>query len=167
MNWNEIYTILSSYPNKIISFQWDEDYVIRNGYHLTEIKVVAVNSVDCGGIMNAWREIVLQLWEPDSKNAQEVLTAEKFLQIVKTVKELMPLDGHLPVKIEFGNQQHETRQVQLKEVQIKDDELLFFAESYLPGCKALDRGESCGPLKPKIKLSDIQNNSCNLESGCC
>jgi hypothetical protein len=167
MNWNEIFTLINNHTNKIISFQWNEDYIIKNGYHLTEIKVAQVNSVDCGGKMNAWREIVLQLWEPENKQAQEVLTGEKFIQIAKTVQELMPLDGHLPVKIEFGNKQFETRQVNLNEAHIKDGELLFFIEGYLPGCKALDRGEACGPIKPKIKLSEIQNNSCNPSGGCC
>lgn len=167
MNWNELLMIIKNHPTTNISFQWDENYVVRNGYHLTEIKLVQVNSVDCGGKMNAWREIVLQLWEPESKQAQEVLTVQKFLQIVGSVDKLMSLDGHLPVKIEFGNKEHETRQVTLNDVHIDEHELLFYTENYLPACKALDRGESCGPLQPSVKLSDIPNKSCNPSSGCC
>lgn len=167
MNWNEFLTTINNHTSKNISFQWNENYVVRNGFHLTEIKLVQVNSVDCGGKMNAWREIVLQLWEPENTQAQEVLTVQKFLQIVGTVEKLMPLDGHLPVKIEFGNKVHETRQVNLNDVQIDESELMFFTESHLPACKALERGESCGPIKPRVKLSDIQNKSCNPSSGCC
>lgn len=167
MNWTELLTEIKNHPEHTIAFRWTEDYVIRNGYHLTEIKMVAVNSVDCGGTMNAWREIVLQLWIPDDMQAQEVLTAKKFLQITSTVEALMPLDGHLPVKIEFGNTEHETRQVAIASVTTNERELLFTTAPELPQCKALDRGESCGPIKPKIKLSDLQNKGCTPSSGCC
>lgn len=167
MNWKELLTVIKNHPGHTLAFQWVEDYVIRNGYHLTEIKMLTINSVDCGGKMNVWREIVLQLWMPDDMQAQGVMTAKKFLQITSTVEALIPLDGHLPVKIEFGNTEHITRHAAITAIKISERELLFTTVPELPQCKALDRGESCGPIKPKIKLSNLQNKGCIPSGGCC
>jgi len=79
-------------------------------YHITEIKQAPITAVDCGGVMNKWTEVIVQLWEPEGKLQERAMKVGKALSIVGLVEKSLPLDPDAVVKIEFGNSQFDTRQ---------------------------------------------------------
>jgi hypothetical protein len=92
MNWSEFKTQLVQHPDLHLQFQFDENQFVHPSFHITEIKENNIKSVDCGGKMNAWTEIVLQLWEPSEKEAPRSMKASKALQIIDVVEKSMPLN---------------------------------------------------------------------------
>jgi len=72
INWQTFKAQLQANPDLTLQFQYAEDKWVDAAYHITEIKQAPITSVDCGGVMNAWTEIIVQLWEPNtrSKNAR-------------------------------------------------------------------------------------------------
>ena len=54
---------------------------IRGGYHVTELKHAAVQSVDCGGNLDDWDETVIQLLDGHSDEGH--MTAGKFAGIAQ------------------------------------------------------------------------------------
>lgn len=69
-------------------------------FHLTEVKRVGFETVDCGGMRHEWRETHFEIWVPPSREPSGgPMAAAKFLQIVERVEADLPLTGDAPVRI--------------------------------------------------------------------
>ena len=167
MNWNEFKTQLAQYPEHHLQFEFAENQKVHPSFHITEIKQAQITAVDCGGKMNAWTEIIVQLWEPNILDSERSMKVSKALSIINLVEKTLPLNPNVIVKVEFGNSLFETRQMLPQDFEIKGDEIIVKLQADKTQCKAIDRGETCGTPKVKVKLSEIQNSCCTPESGCC
>ncbi|GAA4337921.1 DUF6428 family protein [Mucilaginibacter gynuensis] len=163
-----------------MQFQYGVDKWVDASYHITEIKQAPIVSVDCGGVMNAWTEIIIQLWEPPVKDSERAMPVSKALSIIKLVEKSLPLNPLGIVKIEFGNSVYDTRQMYPGELLIESDDLIVDLIPDATQCKAINRGGSCGTTdsgeecctptdKPKIELKNLAApvNTCAPDSGCC
>ncbi len=78
-------------------------------YHLTEVKRVAYETMDCGAATHRWAETHLELWVPPLAGAlpgRGHLPAGKILAIVDRVERELPLDGTTDVRalVALGDQ---------------------------------------------------------------
>lgn len=167
MNWNEFKTQLAENLGLHLQFEFAKNQKVNPSFHITEIKQANITAVDCGGKMNAWTEVILQLWEPNTTEIGRSMQVSKAMSIIDLVEKTLPMNPNSIVKIEFGNDLFETRQMLPQDFEFINDEIIVKLVSDKTQCKAIGRGESCGTPKPKIKITDIQNNSCSPESGCC
>ena len=167
MNWNTFKSQLAQYPERHLQFEFAENNRVHPTFHITEIKQANITSVDCGGKMNAWTEIIVQLWEPNKQDSLRSMKVEKALSIIELVEKTLPLNPKSPVKIEFGNDTFDTRQMHPQDFEINGDEIIVKLQADKTQCKAINRGDSCGTPKQKVKLSEIQNSCCSPESSCC
>jgi hypothetical protein len=167
MNWKTFKTQLAQYPEHHLQFEFAKNDRVHPSFHITEIKQVNITSVDCGGKMNAWTEIIVQLWEPNTQDSILSIKVEKAMSIIELVEKTLPLNPNSPVKIEFGNDTFDTRQMHPQDFEINPDEIIVKLQADKTQCKAIDRGDSCGTPKQKIKLSEIQNSCCSTKSNCC
>lgn len=181
MNWQKFKEQLQQYPELILQFQYEEGKRVDASYHITEIKQAPITSVDCGGVINAWTEIIVQLWEPENEQQERAMQVNKALSIVALVEKSLPLNPMGTVKIEFGNSQFDTRQMFPNGINVEGDNLVVDLRPDAVECKAITRGGSCGindkgeecctPVaveKPKIVLKNLVTvASCAPGSGCC
>ena len=182
LNWKSFTAELQKYPNLILQFQYGAEQLVDPSYHITEIKQAPITSVDCGGVMNAWTEIIVQLWEPEQTETGRAMEVHKALSIVEIVENKLPLNPNGIVKIEFGNSQFDTRQMYPGELSVDGNNLVVNLVPDFTQCKAINRGGSCGttdsgeeccaPVNtPKIKLQMINLTNdeqvCTPGSGCC
>ncbi|WP_311950779.1 DUF6428 family protein [Mucilaginibacter terrae] len=182
MNWQTFKAYLLQNPQLRLQFQYNEDQWVDASYHITEIKQAPITSVDCGGKMSSWTEIIIQLWEPPQKDSERAMEVSKALSIIQLVENVLPLNPLGTVKIEFGNSQFDTRQMYPAEISVQEENLLVNLSPDFTQCKAINRGGSCGTndkgeeccapveeVKPKILLSNLLANeqSCTPGSGCC
>lgn len=181
MNWNTFKTTLNAHPQLDLQFEYAENRWINPAFHITEIKQAPITSVDCGGMLNTWTEIILQLWEPEGQEQERAMQVHKALSIVAIVEKSLPLEGEAIVKIEFGNSWFDTRQMLLKDILIQDGNLIVNLKPDAVQCKAQERGGSCGSTasagdgcctpaaKPKIALINLaqSNTCCTPGAGCC
>ncbi|KAA6439678.1 hypothetical protein FEM33_11275 [Dyadobacter flavalbus] len=148
MNWQSFKSTLLENPDRVLQFQYAEGQFVDASYHITEIKQAPIVSVDCGGVMNSWTEIIVQLWEPSVTDTERSMKVSKALSIVNLVEKSLPLNPLGIVKIEFGNSKFDTRQMYPSEFLTKGD---IFTVNLVPDftqCKALTRNSSCGTAKP-------------------
>jgi hypothetical protein len=179
MTWGDFKNTLERNPDLHLQFQYEEGKFVDSSYHITEIKQAPIVSVDCGGVMNSWTEIIVQLWEPSVNAAERSMKVGKALKIVNLVEKTLPLDPDATVKIEFGNSKFDTRQMYPGEF-VADSET--FTVSLVPDftqCKALTRNQSCGtssaegsccgptPVKQELELVTSETACCEPGSGCC
>ena len=154
-----------------LQFRYDGHKMIAPSYHITEIKQAPITSVDCGGVMNAWTEIIVQLYEPASASQLRPMKVRKALSIIDVVEKHLPLNPLGIVKIEFGNAAFDTRQMYPGDFIINDGEMIISLQPDSVQCKAIGRGGSCGTPaeKPKLELKNLKSTEpcCAPGSGCC
>ena len=181
MDWKSFRSSIAQHPDKHLQFKYAEDQFVDASYHITEIKQAPITSVDCGGVMNTWTEIIVQLWEPMVKDSERSMTVSKALSIIQLVEKAMPLNPIATVKIEFGNSRYDTRQMYPGDIAADGEDLIVILHPDFTQCKAIDRGQSCGTtptgeeccaptIKPVIQLKNLITNTantCEPGSGCC
>jgi hypothetical protein len=182
INWKTFKDTLLQHPGLHLQFQYAEGKLVDAAYHITEIKQAPITSVDCGGVMNAWTEIIVQLWVPEGEPQERSMKVDKALSIVNIVEKMLPLDPTGTVKIEFGNSEFDTRQMFPNEMVVTGTALTIDLSPDAVQCKAQTRGGSCGtndkgeeccaPVAetPKVKLINLAAPAeacCTPGGGCC
>ena len=160
VNWQSFKSTLLENPEKVLQFQYAEGQYVDASYHITEIKQAPIVSVDCGGKMNSWTEVIVQLWEPSISETDRAMKVGKALSIINLVEKSLPLNPEATVKIEFGNSKFDTRQMYPADFQSDED---IFTVNLVPDftqCKALARNESCGTTTSASAV-------CTPGGGCC
>ena len=77
-----------------------DDGPIGAGYHVTELKLASILSIDCGARTSSWTEAVLQLLDGEGRGH---MTIGKFNSILaRSLKEVDGL-GASPAFVEFGH----------------------------------------------------------------
>ncbi|WP_295769236.1 DUF6428 family protein [uncultured Mucilaginibacter sp.] len=181
INWKTFKETLLQHPDLELQFQYAEGKLVDAAYHITEIKQAPITSVDCGGVMNNWTEIIMQLWVPENEQQERSMTVSKALSIVDIVEKMLPLDPNGTVKIEFGNSEFDTRQMFPNSIDVNGDQLTIDLRPDAVQCKAITRGGSCGTdekgeecctpaaEKPVVQLVNLASSSstCTPGGGCC
>lgn len=181
MTWGNFKSTLQKNPDLHLQFRYAGENLAKPSYHITEIKQAPIVSVDCGGIMNAWTEVILQLWEPEvmETGREKAMQVNKALSIISMVEKSLPLHPDAIVKIEFGNTAFETRQLYPQQFEVGGEDLIINLSPDFTQCKALSRGDTCGPKAdsvkpaansvPKIEMynAEGEGSSCAPGSGCC
>jgi len=182
LTWNFFKSRLEEHTAFELQFQYAEREWVKPSYHITEIKQAPVTSVDCGGKVNSWTEVIIQLWEPEGKEQGEAMKVGKALSIINLVEKAIALDHNAEVKVEFGNSKYDVRQMFPSEIKVEGDNLIVSLVADTVQCKALGRNESCGTSsseesccspkaedKPKIELKNlaVASSCCTPGAGCC
>lgn len=142
-------------PPLPLEFRLNGQTLVPAGYHVTEVKAVTIESMDCGGKANAWKETVVQLMDGTSDEAKEgFMTTEKFLSIYDRVAARIPVHREAEIRFEYGNVNNPAMQYHLMNVDVHQERVVV--ELGLPGvmCKATgassSAGQCCGPATPDL-----------------
>lgn len=179
MTWQAFKSTLEQNPDLHLQFQYEAGKFVDRSFHITEIKQAPIVSVDCGGVMNSWTEVILQLWEPPISDTERSMLVGKALKIVNLVEKSLPLNPNAVVKIEFGNSKFDTRQMYPGELLPEGDSFIVNLVPDFTQCKALTRDQACGtgpaaasccgpaPEKEELELVAADAAACKPGSGCC
>ncbi|MGY6558779.1 MAG: DUF6428 family protein [Nitritalea sp.] len=180
MQLHEFLQLLGENPNKTLYFEYLPGAFVRSDFHLTEVKNVHFDTVDCGGQRNEWQEVHIQLWENELPEPNHAVNTSKALEILEAVDRVRPILREARIKFEYGNAGFPTAVLPVHALQVEKDHVLFRLIADQTTCKAKDRASSpeekaaacCGPAgpKPKVRVS-LQNlgsaTSCAPDTGCC
>lgn len=162
MKTKEFLAILESNPNKSLLFEYTPGQLVGANYHITEVKHLKVDSVDCGARTDSWNETIVQLWEsPSEIGKTEYMSAYKALGILNKVGKMKPYDLSSEVKIEYSNPLFHTAQLFINDFEIYGANLVAKLAVEQTDCKAKDQ---CGV--PEAATATAAE-SCAPGSGCC
>jgi hypothetical protein len=160
MKLKEFINVLEQNQKKELIFAYGLDKYAGANYHLTEVKNVLFDTVDCGGRSDQWKETHLQLWEsPKEIGKTDFMKVDKILSILKRVNGIKPLDINTTIKIEYGNADFHTSIMDISEVISQQDRIVVKLYTEATLCKA---NESCGIPQEENKESD-----CCEKVACC
>lgn len=161
MKTQEFLDLLKANQGKSLLFEYAPGLLVGANYHITEVKHVTIDSVDCGAATDAWKETVVQLWEdPSELGKTAFMSAYKAMGILSKVGQMKPYVMDAELKIEYSNARFHTAQLFVNDYEIRDVNLIFKLASQPTDCKAK---ETCG-IQPQVAETA---SSCAPGSGCC
>ena len=114
------------------------------GYHVTEFKKSTIDSIDCGGTLNSWTEVSLQLLDGFAGNPMNV---GKFRAIAdKSIHAVEGLGIH-EVFVEFSPENNGLAKHHISDVAEADGKVVVKLGDTNAECKVMSRStsECCGP----------------------
>lgn len=153
--------LLQDHQGKSLLFEYAPNLLVGANYHITEVKHLSIDSVDCGAGVDAWKETIVQLWEsPSELGKTEFMSAYKALGILAKVGQMKAYDMEAELKIEYSNANFHTAQLFVNDYEIRGNNLLLKLAVEQTDCKAK---ELCGLPEP----ATVQEGSCTPGGGCC
>ena len=155
--------LLQQHTDKSLLFEYADGQLAKANYHITEVKHIHVDSVDCGSGTDSWTETVIQLWEsPSEIGKTEYMTVYKALSILKKVGRMRNYDPSSEARIEYGNEAFHTAQLFVNDFDMNEKQLIIKLAVAPTDCKAKD---SCGVAETESETVEI--GGCEPGSGCC
>jgi len=165
MDIKELLSVLRENKNKELLFEYTENKFAGTNYHLTEVKNVSFESVDCGGKVNEWKETHIQLWESPTEIGKEYyITTDKAVAILERVNSIRPLWLETEVKVEFGNTDFHTSVLSIEDIATDTNRVTIKLFPTKTECKAQ---ETCGVLVEDTTGKTNKEEACCSDTRCC
>jgi len=151
-NLNELITALRTKPDSPLVFSF-EGQTIHSGYHVTEVKHAAMNSLDCGNGKDQWQEVIIQLMDGSAVFKGKHMSCGKFMAIFDKAIESLAFDENTLTFIEFAPNNVGLRKLVIDTIEHKEEQVLVHLSSPTAVCK---------PYLQAIasKLAEPSSNSC-------
>lgn len=165
MNTSEFISLLKQHQEKSLLFEYAPGKLVGANYHITEVKNIIIDSVDCGARTDFWKETIVQLWEsPKEKDKTEHMSVYKALAILNRVDKIKPMVQDAEIKFEYSNSDFHTAQLFVDDYTLGGKYLTLKLSVEKTDCKAK---ETCGVEVKSDKDVVGAAANCNPESGCC
>jgi hypothetical protein len=162
MKTQEFLSLLEQHQDKSLVFQYAPNKLVGTNYHITEVKNITIESVDCGAGTDSWKETIVQLWEsPSEIGKTEYMSVYKALSILKKVNRMRTMEAEAELKFEYSNETFHTAQLHVNDFEIKEKQLLFILAVTKTDCKAK---ETCGVPETAVATEEP---CCAPDGNCC
>ena len=163
MKTRELLQLLETHKDTSLLFEYAPGQLVGANYHITEVKYIKIDAVDCGAQTDTWNETVIQLWESPSELSKiDFMSTFKALGILKKVGNMKPYNLDSEVKFEYSNSLFHTAQLFVSDYELSNKNLIFKLAVEKTDCKAK---EACGV--PETEELASATACCGPESGCC
>ncbi|SHK68111.1 hypothetical protein SAMN04488007_3628 [Maribacter aquivivus] len=139
-----------------IAFQLPNGELVPNHFHVTEVGKITKNFIDCGGTVRNEEVVNFQLWNANDYDHR--LHPEKLINIIELSEKVLGIED-LEIEVEYQGQT-------IEKFGLDFDGTNFILASKQTDCLAKD---NCGipEEKPKVKLSEVNNEPCCAPDGNC
>jgi hypothetical protein len=158
MKTSSFLTALRSHANLPLVFRAGRE-IVSSGYHLTEVKRVLYETMDCGAMTHRWAESQFEVWVPapaDISPDRGHMPTEKFLRIIDRVETELPLNGDATARIHASFKGQPAALYDIEEVTAREGKLWIELGSDRTRCKAAERrvasatGACCGTATDEV-----------------
>jgi Family of unknown function (DUF6428) len=170
MNTQEFVASLREHNDTPVIFDYGAARVPA-GYHVTEVKAVSYQTMDCGGKSDAWTETIVQLWNPEKDDKREFMSAKKFLSIFERAAGGVPVTSNSDLKLEYGNDTMPAINYHVGSIVLDEGHLVISLEPPKVQCKARNRSTKASAEASSACCTPSQNlgisSSAKTGTGCC
>lgn len=167
MQTKDFLEILRDHRDKTLLFEYEAGQFIDDAYHITEVKNVHIESMDCGGRPDEYYQTIIQLWWNGTEQKERAMTAGKALKILEIVEQKRPMRYETPIFFEWGHGDLRTSNYVPNEVEITDDSVVL--KLFVPPtvCKPKYELEIAGQNSDSVCCSPNELKVVGQKSGCC
>ena len=115
MKTHELFETLNTNMDKDLLFELPDGRTLSGDLHITEVKNVLVESVDCGTNEHFFKETIIQLWVNESAEKEAQWTTNKALKILNKVGAKKKYAPESDVFFEYGDTSLSTAKYSVKE----------------------------------------------------
>ncbi len=156
MNTKNFLSLIEDHPQKELIFAYGEQQHVPKAYHITEIKNVSIESVDCGGFSHSEKQTIVQLWIDKGETAERYMTAAKAAKIFQIVNKVKPLSQNANIFFEWGTEGLATSNYQIDDVENSEDKIIVRMSVPATACK------------PRLQMQEAgDSEACCSGKGCC
>lgn len=143
---------------------------IGAGYHVTELRHSESTGIDCGGTVERWSEVRLQLLDGDGNAHMRV---GKFVGILEQSLTRLPVLADAPVMVEFAPENVGLQLLELGDPLAKDSRVIVALRPARAVCKPAHRSQSLNAAaSARCGGATTQSNCCSpnasmAEGGAC
>ncbi|MFY0654116.1 MAG: hypothetical protein JXQ96_18910 [Cyclobacteriaceae bacterium] len=123
MTTQEFTDLLEKNPSIRLQFEVEDGKFIEPTYHITEIKNVSIDSVDCGGNPDAYNQTIVQLWVNPHEFLRKPWSTDKALSIFNKVESTTLSDPDAEIFFEYGDENIRTSQFSVENINIDGNTL--------------------------------------------
>jgi hypothetical protein len=164
MKTSELFQLLEQHKETSLWFEYAPNLLVGTNYHITEVKHVTIDAVDCGANADSWKETIIQLWEsPSDLGQRDHMKSYKALGILNKVGTMKAYTADAEVKFEYSNAHFNTAQLFVDSFSVSDKKLMLHLAVEKTDCKAKDE---CGVPEAVGVSSEVEAN-CSPGGGCC
>lgn len=165
MKTQDFLILLEQHEDKALVFEYATNQFVGANYHITEVKHLTIDSVDCGSKTDYWKETIVQLWEsPNEIGKKEYMSVFKALAILKKVGKMKPYTLDAELKVEYSNDTFHTAQLFINDYDIYGQNLIIKLGVKKTDCKAKD---VCCASELKETISSNTEPCCSPDGNCC
>lgn len=139
-----------------VNFQLPNGTFVPEHFHVTEVGLITKNFIDCGGTVRNETVVNFQLW--DANDFEHRLKPKKLLDIIQLSEKVLGIED-FEIEVEYQN-------TTIGKYDLEFNGKNFELMNKQTACLAQDQ---CGipSEKQKVRLSDINNESCCTPGGSC
>ncbi len=165
MSTQELFNVLQEHQDKALLFEYAPSKFIGANYHITEVKHTTIDSVDCGGETDTWKETIIQLWEsPKELGKRDYMKVNKAIEIFDRVGSMKPYALDAEVKFEYSNTTFHMAQLFVNDFEIRDNNLIIKLGVEKTDCKAKS---VCGVAEQVKEAVMSDEPCCSPDGNCC
>ncbi len=149
---------LEKLGDKEMRIEYRPGEFLPTAFHITEVKNVFIESVDCGGNPDSYRQTVIQLWWDGKEQKDRAMSAAKALKILEITNKSIPMRPSADLFLEWGHGDLLPAKYKIKEVAETEDTVTFrlFAPPTV-----------CKPIEKLGAFGNLAMNVCGPGSKCC
>jgi hypothetical protein len=141
MKTSQFLTTLRQHSGLPLIFRVQGD-IVSPGYHLTEVKRVNYETMDCGAETHSWAETQFELWVPPMASVlpgRGHMPADKFMRIIEKVETKLPLNGEAVARIHASIEGQPAALHDIEGTRVHDGALWVDLTPDRTRCKAAER----------------------------
>lgn len=145
MKTSEFLNILEENPELGLEFEIESGQFVKPTFHITEVKNVTIESVDCGGNPDSYKQTIVQLMVNPLEEIRKPWTAGKALDIFNKVEKLKPINGDTEIFFEYGDLDIRTSNFSVEDILFADGKirLELFAKPTVCKPSLATNGKGC------------------------
>jgi len=142
-NPHSLVSTLQNNSNLPVVFSQDGQF-ISPGYHITEVKMSEVNSLDCGQGTDQWRELAIQLLDGNAAPSAAFMPSAKMLGILDKALDNTQIDDNTKLYFEFASGNTAVQKSTVESIEIIDGAIAITLVGTTAQCKPYQRALSNG-----------------------
>jgi hypothetical protein len=151
-------------------------HAVSPRYHLTEVKRVSYETMDCGAMTHRWTETQFELWVPPLVGGlpgRDHLSAGKFIAIIDRVEKELLLAGDTEARIHVSLGDHPAALYDIASLHAHEGRLWVELTPDRTRCKAAERrvaaltGGCCGTKATETAPATTADRDAGAAAACC